>query len=815
MGAIKGGTPSGKRALHFGSAGIALLVAACGGGGEATPPPAIQLAFESAASSAVEGTNAPLRVVLHTAQPLAAEVRVDLTLQSGGTATEGVDTGAVDGVQLVFPIGSTEGTLAEYLLAVTDDLSVEGANETLRIALSSPTGGAAIWGTALHTLTLGEDDFATLEFDATSSATADESAGPHPITITLDLPAGGDLAVDSSVQLADLGTGSATGNVDYTGFGTTTLNIPSGSADGASFVWNVQVQPDTNVEGDETVGLELRVPSAGLQLGGRVSHTMTITEDDIAAASSFYAQLDGGSPLLGGETVPFGNLTVGAGPSAPVSFQLTNSSGSPIAMSPLMMTGNDGDFAIRTSGSVAAGALALPEPALFPGAAEAPDEDPEQGRVIEWDSAQLLDLAGRSRLLLDAVPLPGGGTTSLELTRLPSPWSTDAVLKIDGVAAPGGPQAVLGDLSLWRGHVVGMPESSVFLAFSSEGSRGWIRPDASWGSEIELVSDGRDADSAAPAASRFVYGAAQMPTEGAASCSGVRIRPDDGTGGVLEPAALTTGLDLAECRLAIETDYQLYQKFGSVPATTNYVTELIAAVSERYEIDAQTRLTIAYLGVHSSSNDGWTSQDSGGDAGDLLDEFRAAWAPSSWPVSADLAHFLSGASLGGGIAYVNALCSQSFGFGVSGSLHGQTNWATWDYSPSVLSWDFVVVAHELGHNFGASHTHDYCPPLDHCYSNCDGTSNCPRGTIMSYCHSCGGMSNIDLEFHPFIADRMRSNVASSCLDSASLPGGTAVTFELSFDPTSGTGAKAATVSFTHDSAELPSPFTLQLSGNAQ
>ncbi|MCA8979161.1 MAG: zinc-dependent metalloprotease [Planctomycetes bacterium] len=815
MGAIKDGTPSGKHALHYLGAGIALFATACGGGGEATPTPAIQLTFESASSSAAEGASAPLRVVLHTAQALDAEVRVDLSLVSGGTATEGVDTGAFDGVQLVFPIGSTEGTVAQHMLAVTDDLSVEGTDETLRIGLTAPTGGGVIWGTALHTLTLTEDDFATLEFAASASATADESAAPFPISVTLDLPAGGNLAVDLSVQLADVGTGSATGNLDYTSFGTTSLNIPAGSVDGASFDWNVQVQADTDVEGDETIGLELRNPSAGALLGGRATHTMTITEDDVAAASSFYAQLDGGAPLLGGETVPFGNLTLGSGPSTPVSFQITNSGAGPVAMSPLVMTGNDGDYSIRTSGSVAAGALALPEPALFPGAAEAPDEDPEQGRVIEWDAAQLLDLAGRSRLLLDAVPLPGGGTISLELTRLPSPWSADAMLQVDGAVVPGGPEAVLGDLSLWRGQVVGMPEASVFLAFSSHGSRGWIRPDASWGSEIELVSDGRDDESAAPAASRFVYGAAQMPAEGAASCSGVRVRPDDGTGGVLEPSALTTGLDLAECRLAIETDYQLYQKFGSVPATTNYVTELIAAVSERYEIDAQTRLTIAYLGVHSNSNDGWTSQDSGGDAGDLLDEFRAAWAPSSWPVSADLAHFLSGASLGGGIAYVNALCSQSFGFGVSGSLHGMTNWATWDFSPSVLSWDFVVVAHELGHNFGASHTHDYCPPLDHCYSNCDGTTNCPRGTIMSYCHSCGGMSNIDLVFHPFIADRMRSNVATSCLDSASLPGGTSVTFELAFDPTSSTGAKAAALSFTHDSSELPSPFTLQLTGNAQ
>ena len=42
---------------------------------------------------------------------------------------------------------------------------------------------------------------------------------------------------------------------------------------------------------------------------------------------------------------------------------------------------------------------------------------------------------------------------------------------------------------------------------------------------------------------------------------------------------------------------EVYQKLGSSAAVTTYVTELVAAVSERYETEVQVRLVIAYLGV--------------------------------------------------------------------------------------------------------------------------------------------------------------------------------------------------------------------------
>ena len=273
-------------------------------------------------------------------------------------------------------------------------------------------------------------------------------------------------------------------------------------------------------------------------------------------------------------------------------------------------------------------------------------------------------------------------------------------------------------------------------------------------------------------------------------------------------------MTVAACRLAIETDWQFYRKFNSTTLLTNYVTGLVAATSEQYFTDVQTTLSISYLGIHTTSNDGWATQESGGDTGDLLDEFRQRWDGAAFPADSDLAHFLSGVSLGGGIAYLNVLCSRNFGFAVSANLGGTINWNTWSGNPGHF-WDFMVFAHELGHNFGSPHTQDYCPPLDQCYDNCNGVTVCTRGTIMSYCHLCpGGVSNVDLRFHPVNANVMRIRVNTSCLEPSELAPGDFVQYRVRFNPLTTAGAKSAALEFTHDAPNAQQPFRVQLGGTA-
>lgn len=387
------------------------------------------------------------------------------------------------------------------------------------------------------------------------------------------------------------------------------------------------------------------------------------------------------------------------------------------------------------------------------------------GEPVEFacDPLGLAAIDGLDDVQFPVVPLPDAPAVHVVLHRVHSPIDADAI-HVDGVLT-----AFDLDLTLWDGRVSGDDGSAVFLAFSRYGSRGFVRTQ---GRHYELLA-GPNAQGSWDGATSYFASESDLIDLGAdreLSCAGTTT-PVGKTAPNLNRSAstmlaATTVTPIYNGRIAIETDTQYYGLFGNLTAAQTYLTSLLGAISYRYREQIGVILTFPYIGYHTST-DPWSSPENGGGAGGMLGEFQNAWGNGQGPVNADLYHFVSGANLGGGVAYLPALCDQFWGFGVSGNIGGNTPIPVTQGS---LTWDFMVIAHELGHNFGAPHTHDYCPPADSCAPNgyfggCQTQQICTsQGTIMSYCHLCGGgMNNITTYFHPQSVTDMRNLVLGGCL----------------------------------------------------
>ena len=214
------------------------------------------------------------------------------------------------------------------------------------------------------------------------------------------------------------------------------------------------------------------------------------------------------------------------------------------------------------------------------------------------------------------------------------------------------------------------------------------------------------------------------------------VQPSDGGIAFVEPCR--------QGRVAVETDSEFLSLFGGNQATAmGYVGTLFAALADIYSRDVNYRPGLAYLRLWATPDDPWFSTSTSA----MLYEFRDYWYFGMSMIERDGAHFLSGRGLGGGVAWLNAGCGE-YAYAVSANLGGSFPYPLVDNSGS--NWDIMVVAHELGHNYGAPHTHNYSPPADGCGSSPQDCSaaDADIGTIMSYCHTCsGGMTNIQLRFH--------------------------------------------------------------------
>lgn len=159
-----------------------------------------------------------------------------------------------------------------------------------------------------------------------------------------------------------------------------------------------------------------------------------------------------------------------------------------------------------------------------------------------------------------------------------------------------------------------------------------------------------------------------------------------------EDAQKSVGLCF-EVEIAQAADFLMYQAFGSnVFATNNQVNGVLNNVQGNYDdefADEIKFIIVTNFTATSTGTDPWTTSTA---AGTLLNSFRS-WGPSGFGITHDVATLWTDRNFDGGtigIAYLGVICGGSR-YNCCENFTGNANLLR------------VVHAHELGHNFNASH----------------------------------------------------------------------------------------------------------------
>lgn len=383
----------------------------------------------------------------------------------------------------------------------------------------------------------------------------------------------------------------------------------------------------------------------------------------------------------------------------------------------------------------------------------------------------------QQEVVIDGVYLDGMGSAQVMRMQPMKVWADDAVIRIQ---RPTGETVMAAPTHTYlRGYLEDRPLARVALVLTEAGEvrglvaelgRFWLVEGA--GHQLaanlasrELVAEDLGADDS------FACGSERLP--GTIAHQADSIVNEETHRIEFDPNRL--GTPTYEATIAYETDEEFLALFGNTTDATDYIGDLTAYMSTMYSAETDTSMAVGSINFWDGVSDPW---DEPGTACTLL-EFGKYWNDNNGAVTRTTAHFLSGRSMGGGIAWVGVLCSGSFntspaGIGTScNTFSGSSNYggaygvsanlvANFNINNPTSVWDIIVVSHEIGHNFNSPHTHCYnglegnASPVDECFSGENGcfagTPSLPCaqsgqgcGTIMSYCHQLSpGLSNIGL-----------------------------------------------------------------------
>ncbi len=319
-----------------------------------------------------------------------------------------------------------------------------------------------------------------------------------------------------------------------------------------------------------------------------------------------------------------------------------------------------------------------------------------------------------------------------------------------------------GPARTFRGTVSGYPGAEARFSITDDKVEGVIIT----ADEFYYVEPLRNFDKAAAPNDYALYKSSDVIAGARGSCAAILDARLQSEVVQLAPRAsqAMAATTLRQADLATEADYDYVSYFGSSAAANAEILGIMNQVDGVYRQRMGITFNISYQHSWATSADPYSATD----AVQMLHEFTNYWNANLAGQPRDLAHLWTNRPMEGdiaGIAWMSTVCNDiAHSYGVSERFAD--------------SFKSAITAHEIGHNFGASHPDQQSPPVSAC---ADTIMNSMVGSTFDFCQ--------------FSLDEMNNYLApnSTCLVAVASP----ATIQLSANAyAAGEGAGSVVITIT-------------------